>query len=39
VMTRARSVRHAAAILGVDDATLWRRRKRYERESGRDGDR
>jgi two-component system, NtrC family, response regulator AlgB len=32
VMTRARSLRDAAAILGVDDATLWRRRKQYERE-------
>jgi two-component system, NtrC family, response regulator AlgB len=43
VMTRARSLRDAAAILGVDDATLWRRRKRYERErereSGRNGER
>jgi NtrC-family two-component system response regulator AlgB len=43
VMTRAPSVRAAAAILGVDDATLWRRRKQYERErereSGRNRDR
>lgn len=36
VMTRARSLKDAASILGVDDATLWRRRKQYERE--RDGD-
>jgi two-component system, NtrC family, response regulator AlgB len=34
IMTRVRSVKSAAAILGVDKTTLWRRLKQYQRERG-----
>ena len=34
IMTRVRSLKSAAAILGVDKTTLWRRLKQYQRERG-----
>ena len=34
VMARVPSYKDAAAILGIDEATLWRRRRRYAREAG-----
>ena len=37
VVTRARSLRGAAAILGMDETTLWRRRKLYQRERDTEG--
>ena len=32
IMGRLQSLKSAAVILGVDETTLWRRRKQYERE-------
>jgi NtrC-family two-component system response regulator AlgB len=32
VMGQAKSMEEAAAILGIDDSTLWRKRKRYEEQ-------
>jgi NtrC-family two-component system response regulator AlgB len=29
VLANAKSLQEAAAILGIDQATLWRRRKKY----------
>ena len=29
VLATARSLQEASAILGIDQATLWRRRKKY----------
>jgi two-component system, NtrC family, response regulator AlgB len=37
VVAQSKSMEEAAAILGIDDSTLWRKRKRYE-EQDRDAD-
>lgn len=39
ILGRAPSSRSAAAVLGIDEATLWRRRRRYERERDAPGGR
>lgn len=36
VLAQSKNMEEAAAILGIDDSTLWRKRKRYE-EQDRDG--